>query len=295
MIFDAHMHVGEFPLFDVSLDREGLEALMREHDYGGGVVFHPDNAHAAEVVEAVDGAWGLFWANPRMPGFLDEARAYLDHPRFLGVKLHPLLDGYHPNDPMVHPIIELLVERGLPVLIHCGHPIFTLPWSIEEAAVGLSRSSRSILGHMGHGNIVYINALDRRGRAAIPTSTSRRRACRCTPRSARRSSAWAPTGCCTARMRRSITPRWRFRRCSVSGLSADLVERVLGDNARRLFRVPDTIPAGPRARPKAGRPLHRALASAPERRVEHAQAFARRLAARTRARGRRRPRHRASR
>ena len=30
MIFDSHMHVGDFPLFNVSLDRDGLAALMGE-------------------------------------------------------------------------------------------------------------------------------------------------------------------------------------------------------------------------------------------------------------------------
>ena len=72
------------------------------------------------------------------------------------MKLHPLLDGYHPNDPVVHPLYELLIERDVPVLIHCGHPIFTLPWSIEEACVAFPLA-KVILGHMGHGNIVYIN------------------------------------------------------------------------------------------------------------------------------------------
>ncbi len=243
MIFDAHMHVGEFPLFDVSLDREGLEALMREHDYGGGVVFHPDNAHAAEVVEAVDGAWGLFWANPRMPGFLDEARAYLDHPRFLGVKLHPLLDGYHPNDPTVHPLYELLVERGLPVLIHCGHPIFTLPWSIEEAAVAFPGLT-VILGHMGHGNIVYINgSIDVAERnpnvyletSGMPMHTKILEAVRRVGPDRVLYGSDAPFH----------HPSVEIQKVMVSGLSADLVERVLGDNARRLFRVPDNDPGRP--------------------------------------------------
>ena len=157
MIFDAHMHVGEFPLFDVRLDRDGLVELMAEHGYGGCLIFHPDNAMVAGILETVPTAWGLVWANPRMPDGVDEAVRYLDHPRFVGVKLHPLLDGYHPDDPIVHPVYEAAIARDVPLLIHCGHPIFTLPWSIEEAAVRFPRA-KVILGHMGHGNIVYINA-----------------------------------------------------------------------------------------------------------------------------------------
>ena len=41
-------------------------------------------------------------------------------------------------------------------LIHCGHPIFTLPWSIEELVIRFEEA-KIILGHMGHGNIVYID------------------------------------------------------------------------------------------------------------------------------------------
>ena len=156
-IFDSHMHVGSFEsMFRVSLDRDGMVELMREHEIENGVVFHPDNAYVAEVVESIPGLYGLVWANPRVPGYLDEAARFLDHPKFLGMKMHPLLDGFHPNDPSVHPLVELLLERDLPVLIHCGHPIFTLPWSIEELAVSFP-AAKIVLGHMGHGNVVYIN------------------------------------------------------------------------------------------------------------------------------------------
>jgi hypothetical protein len=53
--------------------------------------------------------------------------------------------------------MALAGERGLPVLFHTGHPIFTLPWSIEEVAVNFPQT-KVVFGHMGHGNVVYINA-----------------------------------------------------------------------------------------------------------------------------------------
>src|SRR5205085_3516019 len=157
VIFDSHMHVGSFEsMFGVSLDRDGIDALMREHDITNGVVFYPDNAYTREVVESIPGLYALYWGNPRVAGYLEALRAYLDHPKFLGLKLHPLIDGFHPNDPSVHPMIELVAERGLPTLIHCGHPIFTLPWSIEELAISFPQA-KIVIGHMGHGNVVYIN------------------------------------------------------------------------------------------------------------------------------------------
>jgi predicted TIM-barrel fold metal-dependent hydrolase len=53
--------------------------------------------------------------------------------------------------------MQLAGDRGLPVLFHTGHPIFTLPWSIEEVAANFPET-KVVFGHMGHGNIVYINA-----------------------------------------------------------------------------------------------------------------------------------------
>jgi hypothetical protein len=233
LIFDAHMHVGEFPLFDVRLDRDGLVELMAAHEYSGCVVFHPDNAYVAEVVDSVEGANALVWANPRLPGYLDEVRRFLDQPRFLGIKLHPLLDGYHPNDPIVHPLYELAVERGSPVLVHCGHPIFTLPWSIEEAIVNFPEA-RIVLGHMGHGNIVYINAsIDVAARnpnvyletSGMPMHTKIKEAVeRVGPERVLYGSD-APFH----------HPAVEILRVQVSGVEPHLLERVLATNSRALF------------------------------------------------------------
>jgi predicted TIM-barrel fold metal-dependent hydrolase len=233
VIFDAHMHVGEFPLFDVALSRDGLVALMQEHGYDGCVVFHPDNGMVAEVVDSVPGAHGLVWANPRAPGFLEDTIRRLGEGPFVGVKLHPLLDGYHPNEPVVHPLYDHLAERGLPVLVHSGHPIFTLPWSIEEAVVQ-HPALKVILGHMGHGNIVYINA-------AIDVAE-------------RRPNTWLETSGMPmhTKIREAVErvgpdrvlygsdapfhhPLVEIDKVKVSGLPPELVDRVLGANSRRLF------------------------------------------------------------
>ena len=76
-------------------------------------MFYPDNAYVREVVESIPGLYGLVWGEPAAcPGYLEEVARFLDHPKFLGLKLHPLIDGYHPNDPSVHPLIELILARG---------------------------------------------------------------------------------------------------------------------------------------------------------------------------------------
>jgi uncharacterized protein len=233
LTFDAHMHVGEFPLFNVSLDRDGLAELMSACGIDGGVVFHPDNAYVQEVVESIDGLYGLVWANPRLPAYVEETARFLEHPRFRGVKLHPLLDGYHPNDPLVHPLMELLRERNLPVLIHCGHPIFTLPWSIEELIRNFP-DVKVVLGHMGHGNIVYINAsIDVAARnpmvyletSGMPMHTKIREAVE------RVGAERVLYGSDVPFHHAEV----EIRKVEVSGLPPHLVERVLDSNARALF------------------------------------------------------------
>jgi uncharacterized protein len=246
VILDSHMHVGDFPLFNVSLDRDGLVALMREHEIATGLVFHPDNALIRTVIARTPGVYGLVWVNPRAANALDETRRLLDEPgsRFRGVKLHPLLDGYHPDDPAVHPIIELLIERGLPALIHCGHPIFTLPWSIEEL-IRRYPAARIVLGHMGHGNIVYINAaIDVAARnqnvyletSGMPMHTKIREAVERVGPNRVLYGSDAPFH----------HPSVELTKVRVSGLPPDLADRVLGENGRRLFfgsMVPDSVVA----------------------------------------------------
>ena len=234
MIFDSHMHVGSYDaMFGVHLDRDGLAALMREHEITGGVVFSPDNAYVRDVAESIPGLYGLVWSNPRLPGYLEEAREFLDHPRFLGMKLHPLIDGYHPNDASVHPLIELLLERDLPVLIHSGHPIFTLPWSIEELVVNFPQA-KVILGHMGHGNVVYINAaIDvalRNPNVYLETSGM--------PMHTKIREAIERVGETRVLFGSDVPfhhPAVEIAKVTLSGLSPALVERVLGRNGRLLF------------------------------------------------------------
>ncbi|PPL20084.1 amidohydrolase family protein [Microterricola pindariensis] len=156
-ITDAHMHVGAFPTFGVNLDEDSLAGYLVDNNIDNAMIFHQDNAMVQRVIQEIPGAYGLYWANPKLGDPLPELRDFLDDPKFRGVKLHPLMDGFHPDDPMVWPIIELLIERDLPALIHCGHPIFSLPWSIEEL-ISRYEDAKIILGHMGHGNIIYIDA-----------------------------------------------------------------------------------------------------------------------------------------
>ena len=94
MIFDAHMHVGDFgPMFNVSLDRDGLAAIIAEHHYEGCCVFHPDNEYVRTVIESTPEAYGLVWGNPRLPGYVEEVERFSDL-----VRLDELLAGECTDD-----------------------------------------------------------------------------------------------------------------------------------------------------------------------------------------------------
>jgi hypothetical protein len=159
-VTDAHLHVGEMPMFGVDQGAEGLSRFLADHGITAGIVIGPDsggNDLVAEVVGKVPEAAGLVWADPSLPGAVAEAREFLDTPGFVGIKLHPLLDGYPIDAPVAWPVAELAAERGAPVLVHCGHAPFSLPWQAEQLAARYPQL-KVVLGHMGHGTITYIDA-----------------------------------------------------------------------------------------------------------------------------------------
>ena len=55
MIFDAHMHVGDFgPMMNVGVDTEGIAVLMRDHDIDGGILFVAEGKTRALGICEVD-------------------------------------------------------------------------------------------------------------------------------------------------------------------------------------------------------------------------------------------------
>jgi hypothetical protein len=160
MILDSHMHVGEFPMFGVAMSRDGLVAEMREHGVATGLVFHPDNGLVRGIIGETPGVYGLVWANPRREGAAEDARRLID-------------------------------EQGMPALSTAATPIFSLPWSIE----GLTGRFADAPTSLGIWATATSSTSTRPSKwpHASPTSTWHPQGCRCTRRSARRSSASGPT------------------------------------------------------------------------------------------------------
>jgi predicted TIM-barrel fold metal-dependent hydrolase len=53
---------------------------------------------------------------------------------FKGIKLNPLFNNYTPDNPIINPVLEAARRHDVPVLIHLGHPPWSLPWSFERLA-----------------------------------------------------------------------------------------------------------------------------------------------------------------
>ena len=61
------------------------------------------------------------------------------------------------DDEVVDPIMKAAEDLNIPVFIHCGHPPYSLPWSIALLAERFPKV-KVVMIHMGHGHGVYIDA-----------------------------------------------------------------------------------------------------------------------------------------
>ena len=57
----------------------------------------------------------------RGPEAVREARRLVATGKIRGFKLHPPIQQFFPNDPMVYPLYEVIEEARLPVIFHTGH------------------------------------------------------------------------------------------------------------------------------------------------------------------------------
>lgn len=65
-----------------------------------------------------------------------------------GLKLHPPMQGFQANERIVFPVIEEAIQLKIPIYIHSGTPVFSLPLQILELSLRYPEGI-FILGHMG--------------------------------------------------------------------------------------------------------------------------------------------------
>jgi predicted TIM-barrel fold metal-dependent hydrolase len=157
---DAHSHIGRFGSWaGLESTADELIEQMRLYNVSKSVLFYFQNDEVKRAVEKYPQQLvGYVWPNPNEgEKALDLVKRALNEWKFKGIKLHPLIHAFLPNDEIVHPIMEEARRAKVPVAIHSGHPPFSLPWSIGELAENF-RDVTIIMLHMGHGHGVYIQA-----------------------------------------------------------------------------------------------------------------------------------------
>jgi hypothetical protein len=75
--------------------------------------FAADNADVAIAFASIDPTRG--------PEAVREAKRLVSSGVVHGLKLHPPLQQFFPNDPVAYPLYEVFAEARLPVLFHTGH------------------------------------------------------------------------------------------------------------------------------------------------------------------------------
>ena len=71
--------------------------------------------------------------------------------------MNPLKDAFVADAECVDIVMQKAQEYQVPVFIHCGHPPYSLPWSIALLAERFPQVP-VVMIHMGHGHGVYIDA-----------------------------------------------------------------------------------------------------------------------------------------
>lgn len=160
---DAHSHVGSFGGWsDVSITADELVKQMDEYDIEKTILCSTGSHDNELVVDAYkkypDKFLPLVFANPHEgEETIKKIRHYIEDEGFLGIKLHPLMHAFVADDLSVDPIMEEAKKYDVPVFIHCGHPPYSLPWSIALLAERFPEV-KVVMIHMGHGHGVYIDA-----------------------------------------------------------------------------------------------------------------------------------------
>lgn len=162
MIIDSHCHLGTFFYRFKELVATS-ESLVQEMT-GSGVdkaVICPIGDHIAvrnkegndliaNVVRRNSERFiGMATVNPWYgAGAVNELERGVRELGLKGLKLHPLMQGFETNDPLVYPVIEKAIELAIPTYVHAGTPILAVPYKLVDLAA-VFPEARLIMGHAG--------------------------------------------------------------------------------------------------------------------------------------------------
>jgi hypothetical protein len=111
---DGHLHASGTG--QGAFGRPSLEVAMASAGMVAGVVSWFDNTVTERLVGSRAGLYPLVWVAPGATPVEEVAERLRGG--FVGIKLHPTLDGYPGDDPALDPYLEVAAETGRPVAVH---------------------------------------------------------------------------------------------------------------------------------------------------------------------------------
>lgn len=160
---DAHSHVGNFGGWaGVTITAEQLIKQMDEYEIEKTVLCASSYENNEDTLEAYKAypnrVIPLVYVNPLKGEMaVKDIEYYVGKCGFAGIKMNPLKDAFVADAECVDSVMEKAKEYQIPVFIHCGHPPYSLPWSIALLAERFPMVP-VVMIHMGHGHGVYIDA-----------------------------------------------------------------------------------------------------------------------------------------
>lgn len=163
MIIDMHAHLGRSwlgwsPVFfqtasqlndyyaEFDVDKACINSFLLAYDPVAG-----NNEIAAAVKEFPDRFIGFGVISPRY-GTAKDVAAEVDRCvqelGFKGLKLHPSLNEYFADSPVVYPVVEKAIQYDIPMLFHCWSDTYSSPRAIAALADRYPEA-KIIMGHMG--------------------------------------------------------------------------------------------------------------------------------------------------
>lgn len=160
---DAHAHIGDFGGWcKVSINADELIKQMDDYEIEKTILCGRDPGDNPDVCAAYkkypDRILPIVYASPfEGEQGIKNIYHYVQDENFVGIKLNPLKQAYVADADFVDPIMQAADDLNIPVFIHCGHPPYSLPWSIALLAERFP-NVKVVMIHMGHGHGVYIDA-----------------------------------------------------------------------------------------------------------------------------------------
>lgn len=131
-LIDVHTHLGQFSNSRQSADGDTLCRMLRQAGISQAIAFSAEacyggtdlgNAYTFQEVCKHEMLQMLLVVHPlHYQSSVKHLNEYADHPKVIGVKIHPHLGGYHVLDCKLTQLIEReIAPRRLPILSHVGN------------------------------------------------------------------------------------------------------------------------------------------------------------------------------